>query len=62
MEIRHVVNSSVMTISPTSSCRSSVESRLVKWSFPETGTPDDSALFVRDLGTDEIYSLEVDLP
>jgi WD40 repeat protein len=25
-------------------------------------TPDDSALFIRDLSTDEIYSLEVDLP
>jgi eukaryotic-like serine/threonine-protein kinase len=34
-----------------------------RWALPWAGlTPDDSALFVRDAGSDEIYSLDVELP
>jgi Tol biopolymer transport system component len=37
--------------------------RYGKYGFAWSGlTPDDSALFVRDVSTDEIYSLELDLP
>jgi len=34
-----------------------------RWALPWAGlTPDDSDLFVRDTGSDEIYSLDVELP
>jgi len=36
---------------------------LRRWALPWSGlTPDGSALFVRDVSSDEIYSLEVELP
>jgi len=36
---------------------------LHQWGFPWSGlTPDDTPLFVRDISTDEIYSLELELP
>jgi Tol biopolymer transport system component len=36
---------------------------LRRWGFPWSGlTPGDTPLFVRDISTDEIYSLELELP